>query len=132
MLDYLNLFSEHVLLLQEARGLSKQELAELGGVSAAFVTQLVQGTANPTLKTMQNLAEGLGVPLSILLKPSNSEEWQVLLAMAGGSVTGKSKEPPAGYGYVPKDTLLQLHKIYVVEQWAKEARKRPARKSVSE
>lgn len=125
MPDYITLFSEHVLHLQEARGLSKQELAELGGVSAAFVTQLVQGTANPTLKTMQALAEGLGVPLSILLKPSDSEEWQ-LLSVTGGTVADKSA--PSGYGYVPRGTLLPLHKIYVVDQWAKEARKHSGQK----
>lgn len=129
MLDYLSLFSKHVLQLQEARGLTKQELAELGGVSAAFITQLVQGTANPTLKTMQTMAEGLGVPLSILLKPSDSEEWQLVTSVAGVNPS-KGKEPPAGYGYVPGDTLLPLHKIYVVEQWGKEARKNSSRKKL--
>lgn len=122
-MDYNKIFTENILRIQAERGLSKQELAEMAGVSGAFITDLVRGTANPTLKSLQSFSDGLGVPLPLLLKPVTSEEWQTILSIAKAIETvPKENQAPEGFGVV--NAVLPLHKVYVVEQWIKESRKK--------
>lgn len=123
-MDYGKIFTENVLRLQKERGLTKQELATLVGVSGAFITELARGTANPTVKSLQAFSEGLGVPLPLLLKPVTSDEWQTILAVANAKQTVQdTKQLPEGFG-VLANVVLPLHKIYVVEQWIKDGQKR--------
>ena len=68
-MSYHEIFAAHILRIQEERGLTKQEMGRLGGVSAAFMTDLARGEANPTLKTMEAFSEALGIPLPLLLRP---------------------------------------------------------------
>lgn len=122
-MDYNKIFTENILRIQAERGLSKQELAEIAGVSGAFITDLVRGTANPTIKSLQSFSEGLGVPLPLLLKSVASEEWQTILSTAKAMRTiPKENDVPEGFGVIK--AVLPLHKIYVVEQWIKEAKKK--------
>lgn len=120
-MSYHEIFAAHILRIQEERRLTKQEMGRLGGVSAAFMTDLARGEANPTLKTMEAFSEALGIPLPLLLRPLDSEEWRTILSLS----TKQESEPvelPPGYGILEKG-ILPLHKIYVVEQWIKAAHK---------
>jgi len=96
-------------------------MGRLGGVSAAFMTDLARGEANPTLKTMEAFSEALGIPLPLLLRPLDSEEWRTILSLSAKQ-EGEPVELPPGYGILEKG-ILPLHKIYVVEQWMKVAHK---------
>ena len=120
-MSYHEIFAAHILRIQEERGLTKQEMGRLGGVSAAFMTDLARGEANPSLKTMEAFSEALGIPLPLLLRPLDSEEWKAILSLSGRP----DQEPidlPPGYGILKKG-ILPLHKIYVVEQWMKATHK---------
>ena len=119
-MSYHEIFAAHILRIQEERGLTKQEMGRLGGVSAAFMTDLARGEANPTLKTMEAFSEALGIPMPLLLRPLDSEEWKTILSLSAKQE--ESVELPPGYGILEKG-ILPLHKIYVVQQWMKTARK---------
>ena len=52
--------------LREEAGLTQDELGEAAGVSGAYVSEIERGNANPTLLTMQKLANGLHIHISVL------------------------------------------------------------------
>jgi len=58
-------FTEQVVLFMEKQEMSRADLAKRLGVSKAFVTKLLNGNPNLTIKTMVNIAKTLGCELSI-------------------------------------------------------------------
>lgn len=46
--------------------MTQDRLGEVAGVSGAYVSEIERGNANPTLATMQKLADGLNVHISVL------------------------------------------------------------------
>lgn len=52
--------------LREGRGLSQSDLALRAGVSRCYVNQVENARCNITFDIMIKLADGLGVPLSLL------------------------------------------------------------------
>jgi len=60
-----SIFTEQVVASMEAQGISRAELAKRLGVSKAFITKLLNGNPNLTIKTMVSLAKTLDCDLSI-------------------------------------------------------------------
>lgn len=55
--------------LRQARRLSQEELASQAELHRTYVSQLERGQKSPSLKTLQQIADALGVkPSDILLK----------------------------------------------------------------
>lgn len=127
MADYNSVFTNHINRIIAEKNITKQELAAIAGVSAAFITALTRGEGNPTLKTMQAMAEGLCIPLPLLLKPLESDEWQAILSLSVHK-QAPAANLPAGYSIIEK-AVLPAHKVFVVEQWVKEAKKKLQKKS---
>lgn len=50
-------------------GMTQKELAEATGIAQADISKLENGNANPSLKTMQRLASGMGMKLKIEFLP---------------------------------------------------------------
>ena len=48
--------------------LSQQEIERLSGIPQHYISTMERGRENPTLKTMQSLADAVGKPLPDLLK----------------------------------------------------------------
>ena len=46
-------------------GLTQKELSERTGISQSDISKLERGNANPSLRTLQRLAEGMGMKLKI-------------------------------------------------------------------
>lgn len=77
-------FTEDVCLAMERAGLSKAELARRLGTSNAYVTKVLRGNANFTLKTMARLAIALDSELRMRLAPRESRtHWFDELAFKG-------------------------------------------------
>lgn len=58
-------------VLKERRqtlGLSQVDLAEMAGVGIATVKNIECGKANPSIRTIESIAEVLGLELSLTLK----------------------------------------------------------------
>lgn len=62
-------FTECVVLEMERRQINRAQLAEALGKSKPFVTKLLKGDANMTVKTMVAIAQALGCSLHIGLFP---------------------------------------------------------------
>lgn len=122
-MDYLELFSEHLFEVMKIRGISKSELAERLGTSPTALTILARRSSSPTLKTMQLFSEGIGIPLSIMLQPSDSEAWKTVIAMLMFSHSGRLEDAPQGFIWFDKSAFLPTHKAAIVEDWMREAEK---------
>ena len=57
---------------RQARGLSQGQLAKLTGVSRQQISLLEAPDTNPTLTTLQKVAEALGMDLQISLTPRSA------------------------------------------------------------
>ncbi|MDW7709792.1 MAG: helix-turn-helix domain-containing protein [Deferrisomatales bacterium] len=66
-------FTEEIYERMEALGLTKSELAERLGTSPAYVTKILGGEANFTLRTMARLAHALGAGLSVQMSPVGAQ-----------------------------------------------------------
>lgn len=52
-------------------GITQKQLAEKTGIAQADISKLETGAANPSLKTMQRLASGMGMKLKVEFVPIN-------------------------------------------------------------
>ena len=55
---------------REKSGMTQKELSEKTGITQADISRLENGNANPSLKTLQRLAEGMGMTLKIEFVPA--------------------------------------------------------------
>ena len=58
---------------RKATGISQKQLAKLTGIHQADISKLENGSANPSLKTLQRLAAGMGMKLKITFVAPNSK-----------------------------------------------------------
>ena len=66
---------------------------------------------------MQAISDSLGLPLPLLLKPLESEEWQSILALWKWNPPYHSHIPD-GYTLV-RNVVLPEHKAVIVNEWGK-------------
>lgn len=52
-------------------GLTQKELSDRTGIAQADISKLENGNANPSLRTLQRLADGMGMKLKLELVPAN-------------------------------------------------------------
>lgn len=50
---------------RNTNALTSKELSERSGISQSYITQLENGNANPSVKTLQRLADAMGKTLKI-------------------------------------------------------------------
>jgi len=62
-------FTEKIVQKMREQDISRAELARRLGVSRAFVTKLLNGNPNLTIKTMMSIADVLGCDLNIDIYP---------------------------------------------------------------
>lgn len=65
--------TEQIVAAMKELGVNRTELAARMGVSKAFVTKLLRGNTNVTLKTMASLARSLGCNVNIEVCPKDVE-----------------------------------------------------------
>ena len=54
-------------------GLTQRELSARTGITQSDISKLENGSANPSIKTLQRLAEGMGMRLKIEFQPISSD-----------------------------------------------------------
>lgn len=65
---------EIIRALTEARhasGMTQKELSKFTGIAQADISKLENGNANPSLRTLQRLADGMGMKLKLEFVPAN-------------------------------------------------------------
>ena len=50
-------------------GLTQKELAERTGINQADISKLENGTANPSIRTLRRLADGMGMKIKLVSEP---------------------------------------------------------------
>ena len=68
-MDMRKLVGRNAARLRQAAGLTQEELAERSGFSQQYISKLERGRRNPTIVTLYELAEGLGVTPADLVRP---------------------------------------------------------------
>lgn len=53
-----------------AKNLSQKQLSELTGINQADISRIENGNGNPSIRTLQRLAEGLGMKLKLEFVPA--------------------------------------------------------------
>ncbi len=56
---------------RKASGLTQKDLADRTGIAQADISKLENGNANPSLRTLQRLAAGMGMKLKLEFVPVN-------------------------------------------------------------
>lgn len=56
---------------RKASGMTQKELADRTGIAQADISKLENGNANPSLRTLQRLADGMGMRLKLEFVPTN-------------------------------------------------------------
>lgn len=54
---------------RHASGMTQKDLAERTGIAQADISKLENGNANPSLRTLKRLAEGMGMQLKVEFVP---------------------------------------------------------------
>jgi len=67
-------FTEALYDAMQRQGVTRAELARRLGTSQAYITRVLSGNANFTLKTMAKLAHALGMQLDVGLSPQERTE----------------------------------------------------------
>lgn len=122
-MDSLQTFQSHVQRLAKEWGFTRQQLSDTSKVAYSIVGGILNGThENLTLKTMQSIADALGIPLSLMLKPLDSDEWQTILKVAKYDTLNRSPILPPDYTIL-NNVILPCHKAAIVMEWVKMADK---------
>lgn len=62
--------AQAMISAREQNGMTQQKLSEATGIAQADISKIEHGSANPSLKTLQRLAAGLGMVLKIEFLPT--------------------------------------------------------------
>ena len=54
---------------RKSAGLTQKQLSEKTGITQADISKLESGNANPSLRTLQRLASGMGIKVKIEFQP---------------------------------------------------------------
>ena len=61
-----------IIEARKASGLTQKELAERTGIAQSDISKLEGGNANPSIKTLQRLAAGMGMTMKIEFRPTTN------------------------------------------------------------
>lgn len=64
---------ENVRRIRQVKGLTQEQLADISGFSQQYISSLEHGRRNPTVITLYELAQALGVSHVELVQPSESQ-----------------------------------------------------------
>lgn len=94
--------TEQICELMDEKEITRSKLAEMLGTSKGYVSQLLDGSANMTLRTLSDVLLSLGRTASIEMKPLQSQEglatknacmsWDELLGQLGESISSEAVE----------------------------------------
>jgi transcriptional regulator with XRE-family HTH domain len=72
-MDMRKLIGRNVRVFREERGLTQEQLSEISGFSQQYISTLEVGHRNPTVITVYELAQALGVDFLDLVRPRRGE-----------------------------------------------------------
>ena len=85
--------TEEVCRAMEEKGIGRAELAEKMGVSRAFISKLLNGTPNLTIKTLMKIAVVLDREMSVRMPPAGFTTHHLYVPIEGRSFEYKLAPP---------------------------------------
>lgn len=85
-------FNEKIAHRMKTLNMTRSNLAEKLGVSKAFVTKVLNGAPNLTVKTMNSIATALDCDIEINLRPKEKANAKVELSISGNITAKKHSE----------------------------------------
>jgi transcriptional regulator with XRE-family HTH domain len=61
-------FAEVLREIRQEKGLSQEALADRAGLHRTYISQVERGLKSPSLRSLEQIAQALGVPASALLR----------------------------------------------------------------
>ena len=74
-MDMRRLVGRNAKKFRLAKGLTQEEFAERSGFSQQYISDLERGRRNPTVVSLYELAQALGVTHLELLQPDKADPW---------------------------------------------------------
>jgi transcriptional regulator with XRE-family HTH domain len=115
---YHQIFFTNILRVLDERHMTQEELAERSGVSTSFISDLANGRANPSLRTMEAIALALETALPTLLEATDLDR-EALDELAGGKAPQSLPE-----GYERVSAILTGYQAFLVKEWDEVNRKK--------
>ncbi len=112
---YNQIFFTNILRILDEKGITKEQLSKMSGVSMGFICDLTNGKSNPSLRIMENIADALDISLPALLEETDMDS-KTLEALTGGQLRGLAE------GYERVSLILPSHQAFIGKQWAKEVK----------
>lgn len=94
------------------------QLSKQSGVSIGFLSQLIVGKCNPSLKTMVAIARGLDVPLVSLLEETDLDKNVI------ESLTKNQNFKSLPEGYERATVVLPKFQAFIANQWHQKAQQK--------
>ncbi len=91
--------SRKIRELREAKGLSREELAEMMGISQSLLAQMEEGRVVPSVASLIHLSRCLGVPLRTFTGVEEEERLVVVRAHERREVERRPRSGPSKSGY---------------------------------
>jgi len=95
-----------ITVLRALRGWSQKQLADASGVDRSQISRYELGKETPSLRTLERLAAGVGLPSS-LLAPMTAFLHRMREAMAGRAYSDEAPAEPAGLSPETKRAVLE-------------------------
>ena len=73
---------EAILAARKESGLTQQQLSERTGIAQTDISKLERGNGNPSLRTLQRLAAGMGMRVKIEFVPAKSTSKQMACGLS--------------------------------------------------
>lgn len=115
---YLQIFFKNVRLQLDEQGMTIKELCRRAGITSPTFWMISKGEANPTLSTMEAIANALDVPL-----PSLFETRYLPPSMQAAIKDRKSRGAahPLPPGYERVTAVVTKFQAWQIRKWANEA-----------
>jgi len=110
----IQIFIANVLRLLDEQHLTRQELSKRSGVANSFISDLLRGKANPTLRIMESISNALAVPLPYLLEHSDLPSEHI--GLKGDGPPPPNNLPP---GFERVTAVVTEFQAFQVKQWHK-------------
>ncbi len=111
---YNTIFFTNVLRLLDKKKMTKDHLRDKAELSAGIISDVTRGRGNPSLNSMEQIADALETPLPELLETDLDDKSIELLTER------KRVKLPQGYERI--SAILPAHQAFMVKKWAEAAK----------
>ena len=109
MSDLSATLAANVRTLRERAGISLAQLADLSGVAKATLFKVERQHTNPTLDTIAAIAEALGVDSTVLLRPAQVDELEIVRAGEGLDISDSASSGQVLKAVRVGSVLVEIH-----------------------